>query len=74
MDNKANYEVVSLLWSDSLARYIHPGEVVQLDSKTASILLAKNAVKPHKIIRKKVTKELNDGTNNRTDERNSEQD
>lgn len=44
----AMYEAISLLWSDSLSGYIHPGEELELDGDIAAILLEAGHIKPAK--------------------------
>jgi hypothetical protein len=43
---KKKYQAVELLWSPSQKKYLHPGEVIELEDDIAKVLLAKKAIKP----------------------------
>ena len=60
----AKYIVLSLIWSETGQKYIHPGEEYECSDEAASILLEKNVIKPATYKRQVKKKELKDGTNN----------
>lgn len=55
----ARYLVNTLLWSQSLNRYVIPGEVIALSESAAAPLLKKGAIEP---IEHEIKQELDDDT------------
>lgn len=43
----SKYEVIQLIWSPGQSRYIHIGEVIELEDNIAKILLKKDCIKPY---------------------------